>query len=448
MRPGWRGSLLAALLVAGAALPAQAQLFLASRPHPEFAIGPLFVRASVGPALGPVTVDVLWSLEIPSTRSAGTLEQDLYLLWPGEVGDLTAPGPPDPALARDLEARGFATLAEGRLPLSALSLFHVGQDRKPEPLGGAPFVTYVRSDRAFGLSAPATLIRIPWTPRLANRAWLVDLRMRVPALVKPERALWIERAFWGARHVVSLGYNQVQGRALFPLYFAQRDRVVPLGEAPAELLINFADADHLKLEQVVPESSSRRLSESLESTEVVSTYLDKSRGVAPQQLTVHFGYFSRLQGLTVVLIPLLFFVLGNLAGPLLQRLAARLHRTLTARVQLGRPQTAPRGRQAGPVVPRDTLARLVPGETTYDEVIQLCGPDAEHHEQLGAPGHRTLIYRGRRLVPYRKRAFWLLSTLSHWDVEEHTTQIELEDDRVRQVQAHVRRSRSAAPATP
>src|SRR5207253_1515694 len=268
----------------------------------------------------------------------------------------------------------------------------------PAPLGGAPFVTYVRSDRAFGLSAPATLIRIPWTPRLANRAWLVDLRMRVPALVKPERALWIERAFWGARHVVSLGYNQVQGRALFPLYFAQRDRVVPLGEAPAELLINFADADHLKLEQVVPESSSRRLSESLESTEVVSTYLDKSRGVAPQQLTVHFGYFSRLQGLTVVLIPLLFFVLGNLAGPLLQRLAARLHRTLTARVQLGRPQTAPRGRQAGPVVPRDTLARLVPGETTYDEVIRLCGPDAEHHEQLGAPGHRTLVYRGRRLV--------------------------------------------------
>src|SRR5216684_1518808 len=422
MRPGWRGSLLAALLVLGAALPAQAQLFLASRPHPEFAIGPLFVRASVGPALGPATVDVLWSLEIPSTQSAGTLEQDLYLLWPGEVGDLTAPGPPDPALVRDLEARGFATLAEGRLPLSAVSLYHVGQDRKPEPLGGAPFVTYVRSDRAFGLSAPATLIRIPWTPRLANRAWLVDLRMRVPALVKPERALWIEKAFWGPRHVVSLGYYQVQGRALFPLYFAQRDRVVPLGEAPAELLINFADADHLKIEQVVPESSSRRL-------------------------TVHFGYFSRLQGLAVVLIPLVFFVLGNLAGPLLQRLAARLTRTLTARVQLGRPQTAPRGRQAGPVVSRDTLARLVPGETTYDEVIRLCGPDAEHHEQLGAPGRRTLVYRGRRLVPYRKRAFWLLSTLSHWDVEEHTTQIELEDDRVRQVQAHVRRSRSAAPVT-
>ena len=122
--------------------------------------------------------------------------------------------------------------------------------------------------------------------------------------------------------------------------------------------------------------------------------------------------------------------------------------TLTARVQLGRPQATPRGRQAGPVVSRDTLGRLVPGETTYDEVIRLCGPDAEHHEQLGAPGHRTLVYRGRRLVPHRKRAFWLLSTLSHWDVEEHTTQIELEDGRVRQVQAHVRRSRSAAPATP
>ena len=39
----------------------------------------------VTPALGSVTVDVLWSLEIPPTRSALELEQDLYMLWPGEV---------------------------------------------------------------------------------------------------------------------------------------------------------------------------------------------------------------------------------------------------------------------------------------------------------------------------------------------------------------------------
>jgi len=447
MRPRWRACLLAAPLIAGAAVPAHAQLFLASRPHPEFEIGPLFVRASIMPALGPVTVDVLWSLEIPPTRSALDVEQDLYLLWPGEVGTLTVPGPPDPSLARYLEERGFATLAEGRLPLYALSLYHVGEERKPEPLAGAPFVTYIRSDRAFGLSAPATYIRIPWTPKLANRAWLVDLRMRIPELVKPRKAMWIENVLWGARHVVSIGYSDVHGRALFPLYLQHRDRVVQLGEAPAELIINFADSDHLKIDQVFPESSSRRLSESLESTQVVSTFLEKSPAIIPRQLRVQFGYFSGLQGLAVVLIPLVFFVLGNLAGPLLQRLVKGVARGLKARVQVGLPHADLRGRQAGQIVARDALARLVPGETTYDEVIRLCGPNAEHHEQLATPDRRTLIYRGRRVVPQRKRTFWLLSTVSHWDLEDHTTQIEFQDDRVRDVQAHVRRSRIATPET-
>ncbi|HEY4719243.1 MAG TPA: hypothetical protein VIH84_01535, partial [Candidatus Methylomirabilis sp.] len=80
VRP-WSLALLAALLIGGAPAAGQAQLFLASRPHPEFMIGPLIVRAGVGPELGPVTVDVLWSLVIPPHRSATALEQDLYLLW-------------------------------------------------------------------------------------------------------------------------------------------------------------------------------------------------------------------------------------------------------------------------------------------------------------------------------------------------------------------------------
>jgi hypothetical protein len=137
-----------ALVIVGAAVPAHAQVFLASRPNPEIEIGPLFVRASVTPALGPVTIDVLWSLEIPSTRSALELEQDLYLLWPGRVDGATAPGPPDPSLARYVEARGFTALAEGRLPLYALSLYSMGHDREPEMLGGAPFVTFVQAKRA------------------------------------------------------------------------------------------------------------------------------------------------------------------------------------------------------------------------------------------------------------------------------------------------------------
>ncbi len=49
---------------------AHAQLFLASRPRPEFAIGPLFIRARVTPGASDVAVDVLFSVVIPPTRSA------------------------------------------------------------------------------------------------------------------------------------------------------------------------------------------------------------------------------------------------------------------------------------------------------------------------------------------------------------------------------------------
>src|SRR3990172_13012636 len=92
VRP-WRLALLAALLIGGAPAAAQAQLFLASRPHPEFMIGPLIVRASVGPELGPVTGGVLWGLVVPPHRSATALEQDLYLLWPGAVAGEAGPAP-------------------------------------------------------------------------------------------------------------------------------------------------------------------------------------------------------------------------------------------------------------------------------------------------------------------------------------------------------------------
>jgi hypothetical protein len=52
-----------------------AQVFIASHPQPEFAIGPLFVSASVGkentgPTPGPLTVTVSWSLALPPQRRA------------------------------------------------------------------------------------------------------------------------------------------------------------------------------------------------------------------------------------------------------------------------------------------------------------------------------------------------------------------------------------------
>src|SRR5437899_10593533 len=112
----------ALLLVWAAPDFAHGQVFLASRPNPEFTIGPLFVRASVTPELSAVTLDVLWSLVIPPTRSGATIQQDLYLLWPNSVGASTADGPPDKALATYVAHRGFTPIKEGRLPLFAQNL--------------------------------------------------------------------------------------------------------------------------------------------------------------------------------------------------------------------------------------------------------------------------------------------------------------------------------------
>ena len=47
----------------------------------------------------------------------------------------------------------------------------------------------------------------------------------------------------------------------------------------------------------------------------------------------------------------------------------------------------------------------------------------------------------------RRRVAGLLATVTHWDVEDHEVEIVLDHDIVRDVQAHVRRSRLMEPAT-
>jgi hypothetical protein len=145
-----------------------------------------------------------------------------------------------------------------------------------------------------------------------------------------------------------------------------------------------------------------------------------------------------------VRIPLAFFALGNLAMPLFLMLVRRVSAVVKGRVQFG-PGSAER--QTGAVLSRETLARIVPGVTTYEEVLKYCGPDAEEHEQLTAPGRRTLIYRGRRIVPQGRRALGWLATVRRWSVEQHEVEITLEHNVVSDVQARVRRSPIAAPET-
>jgi hypothetical protein len=440
IRVGW---ILALVMVVSAPGVARGQVFLASRPNPEFTIGPLFVRATVRPETEVVTLDVLWSLAIPPNTAGGSIEQDLYLLWPNAVDGDTAGGPPDPALAAYVKSRGFTPIAEGRLPLLAKSLYRIGEELPPEPIrNGAPFVTFVRQGGPLGLTTPVTYVRIPWTPLLANRTWQMNLRMELTDLMKRRKATWIEDLFWGPQHTISLTFNDVRPRALFPLYFERRDRVVRLADDPSQLLVNLTDADHLKIYEFYPGSARRRLSETLDSTEEITLFLDSSEGISPQVLTVQFGYFRGMRSWAPVLIPIAFFALGNLAMPIFMMLVRRASAAVKGRVQFG-PASA--DRETGVVLSRETLARIVPGQTTYEQVLKTCGPDAEEHEQLTTPGRRTLIYRGRRVVPQGRRRLGWLATVRRWSIEQHEVEITLDRDVVTDVQARVRRSPLAEP---
>lgn len=442
-----RAAVVAALALLAVADPAPAQVFFASRPRPEFEVGPLFVRARVDPALGPTPVDLLWSLVVPPTLSGAAVQQDLYLLWPGEVVPEPGLGPTDPELVRTVEEAGLAVIAEGRVGLRARNLYRRGDDEGSldEPIaGGAPFVSFIREGGGFGLSAPATWVRIPWDPRLVNRVYMVALTLTTRGVVKPKPATWAERTFWGERHRLTLSFGDVRARAMFPLYFRHRDRVLRLSDDPSQLVATFSQADRLRIEEMTPPGARRQRSETLENTEVVSVFLDRGEGLRPQTLTVQFGYFWGWQSWAPVLFAVLFFTLGNLAGPLLRGVFAWGWRTAAARLHFGRADPV-RPRAAGVVLPPETLARIVPGQTTYDEVLALCGRQPEEHERLGDPEWKSLVYRGRRAVPRRRRSFGWFSTVAGWDVEHHQVEIELHRGVVRDVQARVRRTHPTSP---
>ena len=433
---------LAVLLLAAAPAVAEGQIFLASRPSPEFTIGPLFVRANVTPEPHTVVVDVLWSLVIPPTKSGAAVEQDLYLLWPGPVGGALTGAAPDAALVAYVKDRGFVPIAEGRLPLFSESLYGVGENIPPQAIaGGAPFVTFIQEGGPLGLTSPATYVRIPWTPMLANRTFLMDLRIEQPHLLRRRQATWIEDAFWGPSYALSLTFNDVRPRALFPLYFEMRDRIIRLAVDPSQLIVNLRDSEHLKIHEVFPSSARRRLSETLDTTEEVSLFIDPSEGLSPQVLTVRFAYFRGWRAWMPVLIPIVFFALGNVAAPLIMSLVRGFGARLAGRVRLG-PSAV---RQTGVILSRDTLARITPGSTMLQDVLRLCGPNTEEREELSAPERRTLIYRGRRVAPQAERSLGWLATVSRWSAEQHEVEITLERDVVADVQARVRRSYLVQP---
>jgi hypothetical protein len=100
------------------------------------------------------------------------------------------------------------------------------------------------------------------------------------------------------------------------------------------------------------------------------------------------------------------------------------------------------GTQEGVTLSREALARLVPGRTTLDEALDICGREVlEERQDLAAPDRRTLLYRGRRVVPHRQRSFLIFATVDHWEVEEQEVEITAADGLIRDVQVRLRRAR-------
>jgi hypothetical protein len=386
---------------------------------------------------------VLWSLNVPADRSASEFEQTIHLLWPAEIVPDPAAGKPDPQVNTYIEDRGFTVIEDGRVTLYSRSAYELETVAPSQVIAeGAAFVTFVRQGGALGLTMPASYIRMAWHPKMTNRAWLMNLRFRTRGLVKPKPATWVEATFWGPRFRFELAFNDVRSRALFPLYFEHRDRILKLAEDPSQLAILFTDADRLKIDEMAPATAMRRRHESLERTEVISRFLDTSEGIVPQTLTAQFGYFSGLQSWAPILIPVLFFVLGNAARPLIELVVRKLGRLYLARILLGAPTPH---RDTGVVLTREQLARIVPGQTTRDQLLAIAGGAPEEFEQLASPDRRTLIFRGQRVVPRRARQFGWVTAVGGWDVEHHEVEVELEHEVVRDVQAHVRRTQPADP---
>jgi len=161
---------------------------------------------------------------------------------------------------------------------------------------------------------------------------------------------------------------------------------------------------------------------------------------------VQFGYFSRLQGLMIVLIPLLLLAAGPALGPAIGRAMPGLLARVQARLHLGASEARPRAR--GVVLAPETLDRIVPGKTSREEVLRLCGAEVEEEERLDQPDRRVLVYRGWRAVPETRRRMRWLATVEAWEIFAQETRIEIERGIVKDVQVRIRRSRGPNPEPP
>lgn len=404
---------MAAFLCAAAPAVGHGQVFLASRPHPEFLVGPLFVVANVAPGLGPVTVNLSWSLTAKPGHRAADIKQDLYLLWPAEVVESTAPGPAEPELAREIRGRSLAVVGSGRLLLRTRDRMQIGTIALGEPV--EVVASYITFTRPGGQTSAVTYIKIPWTAKLADPLAVVTLVLPLRGLVVQKATTWLNDFFWGRRHVLTTGFGDLGPPALglFALYYERRDRIVHLAREYSLVIANFGDSDHLKIEEITPATAVRRQSRVRAGSEVVALTLLPSQDITTQSLRVQFHYFSGVINWRPVVISALILLVTNFAGVLM--LSTDVNRRIRRRRRARRRFEAVAAASNGALPSRDLLTSLAPIGTRYDEVVARFGRPDEEHERLAPPGRRTLLYRSAN------------------GTEQQEVAIELRDDRVTEI---------------
>lgn len=363
-------------------------MFLASEPHPRFAIGPLFLVTTVQPDLTTVA-NVSFSLTPRPNVRAEELEGDLYLLWPAEVTEPNLPGAADPALARELERRGFAVLASGRVALRVRDRMLVGTGATGEPLGqGASFVTFNRRAPAAQLGG-ATYVKIPWTPKLMDSLHVVTLVLPLRGLIVAKPATWLEETFWGRRWVLTSGFGDLgsPAQALYPLYFEHRERAVPLAREFSLIVATFTNSDRLRIESIAPAAATRRPSRIRAGNEVVTLPINPAESTA-QNVKVEFSYFWGWIAWRPIVVSLVLLLLSNVAGALM--FGREVFTTMRAR---RRARLIARRRR--PPIPAETISNLTAG-LSYEEIVARLGEPDEEHAELVPDGRRAVVYRDER----------------------------------------------------
>jgi len=386
--------LVAALVLAALswARPADAQVFLASKPHPEFSVGPVFVIANVKPDLS-VTVNLSFSLTPRTAARPDALEQDLYLLWPAELSEATAPGRADPTLAAEVEKRGFEIVASGRLALRSRDRMLLGTGQLGAELREpASFVAFIRRGPIANQVGPVTYVKLPYASQFSDPLSIITLVLPLRGLVTTKPASWISEMFWGRRHILTIGFGDLGSPAmpLYPLYFEHRDRAIRLAREYSVVTASFADSDHLLIDAVEPPAATRRPSRVRAGSEVVTLPLSPTDSLTPQSVKVQFSYFAGRIAWRPIVVSIILLLLGNVAG------AVMFGREVVHMVRTRRRKRAAMALHRGPWLSPDGLRSFLPGVATYDDVVARWGPPDEERERIAPPGRLTVFYRATR----------------------------------------------------